>query len=110
MFKSTLDKTRLTKINQDLINGSTLRQVAENNSISYQHACYYRKKLVKAGALPPLYKATKRKARSVKRTRTVNPVTNSSAHTFTLIVNGTSMNIQNVKSIYVSPDVVDIKY
>lgn len=110
MFKSTLDKTKLTKINQDLINGGRLKDVADKNQISYPHACYLRKKLVKAGALSPLYAATKRKTRSVKRTRTVNPVTNSGGHTFTLIVNGTSMSIQNVKSIYVSPDVVDIKY
>ncbi len=51
MFKSKLDKQKIQKITQDLINGGSLSDVATNNNVSYQHACYFRKKLVKAGAL-----------------------------------------------------------
>jgi len=120
MFKSRLDKQKIQKINQDLVNGESLADVATKNSVSYQHACYFRKKLVKAGALNPLYKTTKRKSRNIKRTRTVNAVTynttnskiltNTKDNTFTLFVNGTALYFKNAKSIYVSPEFVDVKY
>ena len=120
MFKSRLDKQRIQKINQDLINGESLADVATKNSVSYQHACYFRKKLVKAGALNPLYNTTKRKSRNIKRTRTVNTVTNNTPttsvlsnttdNTFTIVVNGTALYFKNAKSIYVSPEFVDVKY
>lgn len=116
MFKAKLDRERLQKINQDLVSGKSLSEVATINNVSYQHACYYRKKLVKAGALNPLYRTTKRKTRNIKRTRNfsnntitkvLTPVTDN---TFTLVVNGTSLYFKNAKSIYVSPELVDVKY
>lgn len=117
MFKSKLDKQKVQKINQDLINGGSLSEVATNNNVSYQHACYFRKKLVKAGALSPLYKTTRRKARNAKRSRTITnntattPVlTTSTDKTFTVVINGTPMYFKDAKSIYVTPEFVDVKY
>ena len=117
MFKAKLEKEKLQKINQDLVSGKSLSEVATTNNVSYQHACYYRKKLVKAGALNPLYKTTKRKTRTIKRTRKVstNNTTNTvltptADNTFTLVVNGTALYFKNAKSIYVSPEFVDVKY
>lgn len=114
MFKSKLDKQKIQKINQDLINGGSLSEVATNNNVSYQHACYLRKKLVKAGALNPLYKTTKRKVRR-NRTITNNTATTpvlrtSTDETFTVIINGTPMYFKDAKSIYVTPEFVDVKY
>jgi len=114
MFKSKLDKQKIQKINQDLINGGSLSDVATSNNVSYQHACYFRKKLVKAGALNPLYKTTKRKVRRnrtiTNNTATTPVLTTSTDKTFTLVVNGTALYFKDAKSIYVTPEFVDVKY
>lgn len=116
MFKSKLDKQTLQKVNQDLINGGSLEKVAKQNNLSYQNVCYYRKKLVKAGILSPLY-TTRRKKRVAKATfnqrnlfmqpTVVKTVANKP---FTLVVNDTTIDITGSKHVNVTPDKVYIKY
>ena len=67
-FKAKLEKKVLTKLSQDLMNGASLETASKNNSVSYQVACYYRKKLVKAGVLNPLYRTTRRKRKATRTT------------------------------------------
>lgn len=115
MFTSTVDTSTQQEVNKLLVSGEKINDVAKVSGLTYAQVCYYRKKLVKAGALQPLYNTT-RKKRSIRRTRTnevknqtiVNPSSTNQA--FKLMVNGTTLDIQNVKSVYVSPGVVDIKY
>lgn len=113
MFKAKLEEKRLQQINKDLLNGTSLKDVAEKNSVSYQHACYYRKKLVKAGVLTPLYEKRKtRKKRTarftVRKSTPTVPLTNVS--TFRVSVNDTEINILGAKHVNVYPDRVDVKY
>ena len=121
-FKAKLEKKVLTKLSQDLMNGASLETASRNNSVSYQVACYYRKKLVKAGVLNPLYRTTRRKR---KATRTVLDKTNlftqlksrptvvrtePTNKPFTLVVNDTTIDISGSKHVNVTPDKVYIKY
>lgn len=113
MFKAKLEEKRLQQINKDLLDGTSLKDVAEKNSVSYQHACYYRKKLVKAGVLTPLYETKKtRKKRTSKFTvrKSTNKVTLPTPHTFKVVVNGTEVNISGAKYVHVYSDKLDVKY
>jgi hypothetical protein len=115
MFTSKVDSNTQQEVNKMLVSGEKLSDVASVSGLSYAQVSYIRKKLVKAGALQPLYR-TARKKRATRQTKTnattnqtiVNP--SSTNQGFKLMVNGTTLDIQNVKSVYVSPEVVDIKY
>lgn len=116
MFTSKVDKQTAQEVNALLIAGAKLTEVAAKTGLSYPKVHYFRKKLVKAGALQPLNKTT-RSRRATRRTMTkrattkqtiVNPSSTNQA--FKLMVNGTTLDLNNVKSVYVSPGVVDIKY
>ena len=121
-FKAKLEKKVLTKLSQDLMNGASLETASKNNSVSYQVACYYRKKLVKAGVLNPLYRTTRRKRRTTKnnlqqpilftKTRLQPTVvrTEPTNKPFTLVVNDTTIDITGSKHVNVTPDKVYIKY
>ena len=128
MFKTKLDKQTLQKINQDLMNGGTLDEVATKNNVSYANVGYYRKKLVKAGILNPLYRTTKRKKRASKKTsyskntftpnlftpieRTQPTVVKSTKYgtPFTLVINDTAIDVTGAKHVNVTPGRVYIKY
>lgn len=115
MFTSKVDSNTQQEVNKLLVSGEKLSDVVKASGLTYAQVSYFRKKLVKAGALQPLYRTT-RKRRATRQTRTnaatsqtiVNP--SSTNQGFKLVVNGTTLDIQNVKSVYVSPEVVDIKY
>lgn len=121
-FKAKLEKKVLTKLSQDLMNGASLETASKNNLVSYQVACYYRKKLVKAGVLNPLYRTTRRKRRTTKnnlqqpilftKTRLQPTVvrTEPTNKPFTLVVNDTTIDITGSKHVNVTPDKVYIKY
>ncbi len=112
MFKAKLEERKLQEINKDLLNGGSLKEVADKNSVSYQHVAYYRKKLVKAGVLTGLY--TKRKVRrKITRNTTARKtaaVTIPAPHTFKVVVNGTEVNISGAKHVHEFPDKLDVKY
>lgn len=121
-FKAKLEKQVLTKLSQDLMNGASLEDASRNNSVSYQVACYYRKKLVRAGVLNPLYRTTRRKKRTAKTNYQqsdlfmkpkVQPTVVRTERTnkpFTLVVNETTIDITGSKHVNVTPDKVYIKY
>jgi|688.fasta_scaffold256641_2 hypothetical protein len=111
MFTSKVDKKTAQEANALLMNGVKLMEVAQKTGLSYPKVHYYRKKLVKAGALQPLNRTTKkRKVRVVNKDITTPSTMIDRSTSFKLIVNGTAVNVKNVKSIFVSPELVDIKY
>jgi transposase len=113
MFKPKLEDKKLQQINKDLLDGSSLKIVAEKNDVSYQHVCYYRKKLVKAGVLTPLYekrKTSRKKTTNFSVRKTLKKVTVPTPHTFKVVVNGTEVNISGAKYVHVHPDKLDVKY
>lgn len=119
MFTTSVDKKTLGETNGLLISGASLKDTAELTGLSYAKVSYLRKKLVKAGALQPLYKTT-RKTRTTRKVRTQktnsivnNRVGNQPSSNFDgikLVINGTELNIRNAKSVDVSTGLVDIKY
>lgn len=115
MFTSKVDKNTQQEVSKLLVTGEKLSDVAKVSGLTYAQVSYLRKKLVSAGALQPLYR-TARKRRATRHIRTneatnetiINPSSTNQA--FKLTVNGTTLDLNNVKSVYVSPGVVDIKY
>jgi hypothetical protein len=119
MFTTSVDKKTLGETNGLLISGASLKDTAELTGLTYAKVSYLRKKLVKAGALQPLYKTT-RKARTSRKIRTEKTSVLGNSRTVNqpqsnfdgikLVINGTELNIRNAKSVDVSTGLVDIKY
>lgn len=116
MFTTTLDKKTLGETNALLISGASLKETAELTGLSYQKTQYLRTKLVKAGALQPLHKMTKKRRSTprvnrIQRVSTLNTETQSTNFDgIKLVINGTQLNIRDAKSVDVSTGLVDIKY
>lgn len=115
MFTSSVDKKTLGETNGLLISGTSLKDTAELTGLSYAKVSYLRKKLVKAGALQPLYKTTRKKRNTrinrIQKVSTLNTETQSpSFDGIKLVINGTYLNIRDAKSVDVSTGLVDIKY
>lgn len=111
MSKLKMSNDLHQKINSAMLNGNSISKTAEELNISYDKVRSLRNKLVKAGALFPIYKTVKKRK---TRRRTAKPVSeivlSKNVIAFKLVVNGVDINIQNIKSIFVSPELVDIKY
>jgi hypothetical protein len=109
MFTSKVDRKTAQETNALLMSGAKLMEVAAITGLSYPKVHYFRKKLVKAGALEPLNKTTKKRAqrKARKNTRNLSTIVNKPT-SFKLIINGTTVDVKNVKSIFVSPELVDI--
>lgn len=115
MFTTTVDKKTLHEVNSLLISGTSLKDTSELTGLGYQKVQYLRAKLVKAGALQPLHKVTRKKRSTglnrTQRVSTLNTQTPSSTFDgIKLVINGTELNIYNAKSVDVSTGLVDIKY
>lgn len=115
MFTTSVDKKTLGEVNALLISGTSLKETVELSGLDYQKVQYLRSKLVKAGALQPLHKVTKKRRNTrlnrTQRVSTLNTETQSPAFDgIKLVINGTELNIRNAKSVDVSTGLVDIKY
>lgn len=115
MFTTTVDKKTLGEVNSLLIGGASLKETAELSGLGYQKVQYLRAKLVKAGALQPLHKVTRKRRNTrlnrIQRVSTLNTETQSpSFDGIKLVINGTYLNIRDAKSVDVSTGLVDIKY
>lgn len=102
------------KLNKLLLKGHGLTETSKMTNIPYSLVQSVRSRLVKAGVLKPLYKTT-----SKKRLNKSNPAVPevqsdmTSVDTipaFSLFVNGTQIDLKNVKSVFISPELVDVKY
>lgn len=115
MFATSVDKKTLGEVNALLISGTSLKETAELSGLMYHKVQYLRNKLVKAGALQPLHKITKkRRSTRLNRTQRVSTlITETQSSNFDgikLVINGTQLNIRDAKSVDVSTGLVDIKY
>lgn len=115
MFTTSVDKKTLGEVNALLISGTSLKETSELSGLGYHKVQYLRNKLVKAGALQPLHKVTKkRRSTRLNRTQRVSTLNSETqSPTFDgikLVINGTELNIRNAKSVDVSTGLVDIKY
>jgi len=120
MFTSKVDKKTQQEVNALLISGAKLAEVAAKTGLAYNRVHYFRKKLVKAGALQPLNKTTKR--RTSRKTRsaelfpktqyvaTAIPAVEKTSQGINLVINGTELSIRDAKSINVSGNLVTVKY
>lgn len=115
MFTTTVDKKTLGEVNALLISGTSLKETSALSGLNYQKVQYLRNKLVKAGALQPLHKVTKkRRSTRLNRTQRVSTlITETQSPSYDgirLVINGTHLNIRNAKSVDISTGLVDIKY
>lgn len=116
MFTTTVDKKTLGEVNSLLIGGASLKETAELSGLGYQKVQYLRAKLVRAGALQPLHKVTRKRRNTTRvnrtqRVSTLNTETQSpNFDGIKLVINGTQLNIRDAKSVDVSTGLVDIKY
>lgn len=115
MFTSSVDKKTLGEVNALLIKGTSLKETVQRSGLAYEKVHYLRSKLVKAGALQPLHKTTKKRRNTrlnrTQRVSTLNTETPSTNYDgIKLVINGTQLNIRNAKSVDVYAGLVDIKY
>jgi len=109
-----LSKDELQKLHTLLINGHGLTETSTKTGIPYSLVQSVRKRMVEAGVVKPLYKTSSKKRGS--RKQPVIPAPAASAPVadtipqFTLMVNGTQIDLKNVKSVFISPELVDVKY
>lgn len=108
-----LSQDERNKLHTLLISGHGLTQTSLKTGIPYSLVQSVRKRMVEAGVVKPLYKTSGKKRGSRKQ---VTPAPTASAPVadsipqFTLMVNGTQIDLKNVKSVFISPELVDVKY
>ena len=102
---------QINQINSELLGNQSILNVSRKLNVPYEIVRRMRLRLVNAGAVKPL--RTKRKnimPASMNRANQNNLAFQSSVSSFKLVINGTPIDIENVKSVFVSPELVDIKY
>lgn len=105
------DEKTEKRVNRLLLTGIGIKEVADKTNVPYHKVSGLRKKLVKANVLSPLYSTNKKKkSRRLFTIPTLPDQNTNNGPGFKLIVNGTPINIKKAKTVYVSPELVDIKY
>lgn len=126
MPKIKLDRQVVNTVNAHLINNKSISEVAEKTNLDYHTVQRMRYKLVHAGVLKPLYKTTKKRRNSrtastlksaISRKTRVSTLDNNNqsiaqqSNVLRMVINGTELNIQNVKCVNVLDNgAIDIKY
>ena len=91
------------EINQMLVAGATIKDVAAKTGETYNVVAHLRQKLVKAKVLKPLYKSKKESHQPIAKAKRLND-----EPTFVLKVNNTTFNISDATSVNVSKNGVEI--
>ena len=103
------------KLNKLLLKGHGLTETSKMTNIPYSLVQSVRKRMVEAGVVKPLYQTSGKKRASRKhRINTEAPAATVTVDQdmpqFILMVNGTQIDLKNVKSVFISPELVDVKY
>jgi hypothetical protein len=110
-----LPQDELNKLHTLLINGHGLTKISKQTGLPYSLVQSVRKRMVEAGIVKPLYKTSGKKRASRKhRIPAEAPAADIAVAQdmpqFTLMINGTQIDLKNVKSVFISPELVDVKY
>jgi hypothetical protein len=112
-----LPQDELNKLHTLLINGHGLTKTSKQTGLPYSLVQSVRKRMVEAGVVKPLYKTSSKKRASRKHripaeapAADVDTTVAQDMPQFTLMINGTQIDLKNVKSVFISPELVDVKY